>query len=193
MINEQRQAELEQSCELWSSAYDRYYFEMDDDEFEDAMSDIGDDYQNDPVYQAYLRQRKIGFEAYQREVNGQIAALCSADELHFIAEHHNWDDGTGLMLQIAKHPKCSFPTAKLIYWNAQPEFIYEKYGSPSNEAGKEFQLDDEETALLLAAIEQRTRNDSYIEHIDTETDLSDFDAPDYRKQPFDKIPEALRI
>ena len=97
------------------------------------------------------------------------------------------------MLQIAKHPKCSFPTAKLIYWNAQPEFIYEKYGSPSNEAGKEFQLDDEETALLLAAIEQRTRNGSYIKHIDTETDLSDFDAPDYRKQPFDKISEALRI
>lgn len=70
MINEQHQAELEQSCELWSSAYDCYYFEMDDDEFEDAMSDIGDDYQNDPVYQAYLRQRKIGFEA----ISGKLTA-----------------------------------------------------------------------------------------------------------------------
>ncbi|MDO4433970.1 MAG: DUF4274 domain-containing protein [Alysiella sp.] len=192
MISEKRQNELRELCELWSIAFDDYYCEMDDDEFEDEVSDW-EEGEDDPLYQACSRQRQMGFEAYQQEIIAEIAALDVAEELHFIAQNYNWDDGMGVLQQIAQHPKCSFQTAKLIYWYSQPDYIYENYGAPTNPLGKPFELDNAEHAQLLIIIEQRMQNSNYTETLDVELNFSGFNAPDYNKAPFDRIPEILRI
>ncbi|MDR3295690.1 MAG: DUF4274 domain-containing protein [Clostridiales Family XIII bacterium] len=48
-------------------------------------------------------------------------SLSTPEELHYIAENHNWDDGTMVLRWIAESPLCSEATALVIFWRAQPD------------------------------------------------------------------------
>lgn len=47
--------------------------------------------------------------------------LKTAEELHYLAQHHNWDNGVKLLQWIAESPICSEATALELFWLAQPQ------------------------------------------------------------------------
>ncbi|WP_160137705.1 DUF4274 domain-containing protein [Chryseobacterium sp. c4a] len=47
--------------------------------------------------------------------------LKTPEELHYLATHHNWDDGTNVLQWIAESPVCSEATALELFWMAQPQ------------------------------------------------------------------------
>ncbi|MCL1992099.1 MAG: DUF4274 domain-containing protein [Spirochaetes bacterium] len=53
--------------------------------------------------------------------------LASPQELHYIAENHNWDSGSTVLQWIAQSPLCSEATALMIFWRAQP-YDFTGYG-----------------------------------------------------------------
>ena len=52
--------------------------------------------------------------------------LQTPQELAYLAEQHNWDNGVQLMLWIAQSPLCSQATAAEIFWLSQPQ-EYQQY------------------------------------------------------------------
>ena len=47
--------------------------------------------------------------------------LTTSEELHYVAENHNWDDGVEVLQWIAESNLCSEATALMIFWLSQPE------------------------------------------------------------------------
>jgi hypothetical protein len=47
-------------------------------------------------------------------------ALSTSEELHYIADRHNWDGGITVLEWIAESPLCAEATALTIFWRAQP-------------------------------------------------------------------------
>lgn len=55
-------------------------------------------------------------------------------ELHYIANNHNWDDGTELLIRIINNPNCDISTAKMIFWRSDVEgFISDSMKSDNSE------------------------------------------------------------
>lgn len=52
--------------------------------------------------------------------------LETPEELHYLATHHNWDDGVKVLQWIAESPICSEATALELFWLAQPQ-DYKQY------------------------------------------------------------------
>ena len=52
--------------------------------------------------------------------------IISTEELHYIAENHNWDAGITVLEWILENKLCSESTALMIFWRAQP-YDYLKY------------------------------------------------------------------
>jgi hypothetical protein len=52
--------------------------------------------------------------------------ITTPEELHYIAENHNWDNGITLLEWIVESQLCSEATALMIFWRAQP-YDYLKY------------------------------------------------------------------
>ncbi|MDR2925564.1 MAG: DUF4274 domain-containing protein [Azoarcus sp.] len=52
--------------------------------------------------------------------------LTTSEELHYIAENHNWDNGIIILEWIIENKLCSEATALMIFWRAQP-YDYTKY------------------------------------------------------------------
>jgi hypothetical protein len=46
--------------------------------------------------------------------------LTTAEELHYIAENHNWDNGITVLEWIIENNLCSEATALMVFWRAQP-------------------------------------------------------------------------
>ena len=47
--------------------------------------------------------------------------LQTPQELAYLAQQHNWDNGVQLMLWLAQSPLCSQATAAEIFWLSQPQ------------------------------------------------------------------------
>lgn len=69
--------------------------------------------------------------------------LLTAEELHYLAEHHNWDDGTEVLQWIAEHEQCAEATALMLFWLAQPD-EYLTYSLKT-----EFKNEDDNRIFLL--------------------------------------------
>jgi hypothetical protein len=52
--------------------------------------------------------------------------ITTSEELHYIAENYNWDNGTLVLEWIAESELCSEATALMIFWRGQP-YDYTKY------------------------------------------------------------------
>lgn len=72
-------------------AGDTYYHDMDQAAFDDAMK--GDE--GEAFYRFYVRQRKIGVQAFKDEVTNELSVLSGA-ELDDIVQQYNYDGGTWL-------------------------------------------------------------------------------------------------
>ena len=168
MPNEQRQLELEKLAAAVCAAHDRYYYEMDEEDFADELEDDdGEDEAYTAWHQAILRQR----------------------DLHFLMTHYNYDAGAGLPLWVIAHPACTLATAQQVYWLCQPAAFYQDHGSPQNvqEDSIHFHI-----ARLLVAIEEKARSGGFAqapEHIAAMLDADE--VAQIPAAPLDKIPAAL--
>ena len=66
-------------------AEDNYYFNMEKEVFDKAMKGN----EEEDFYKEYLKQREIGFEAYQTEVKEEIKKISSSEELHLLISEYN--------------------------------------------------------------------------------------------------------
>ena len=58
----------------------------------------------------------------QSELDESIfRALKTTEELHYLATHHNWDNGVKVLQWIVESPICSEATALELFWLAQPQ------------------------------------------------------------------------
>jgi Domain of unknown function (DUF4274) len=50
-----------------------------------------------------------------------VGAIGTAEELQYLAEYYNWDDGFELPTAIANHSRCDLGTALTLFWLASAE------------------------------------------------------------------------
>jgi hypothetical protein len=82
--------------------------------------------------------------------------LTKSEELHYIAENHNWDNGIIVLQWIAESKLCSEATALMIFWRAQP-YDYVKY----NYNSKPVKYMDMDIFNLIKAILENYKNGFY--------------------------------
>lgn len=170
-------------------AGDSYYCNMEKEVFDKAMEGN----EEEDFYKEYLRQREIGFEAYQTEVKEEIKQISSSDELHLLTAEYNFDAGNFLSEQIINHPLCDIETAKMIYWLSSPTYIYEKYGSLENCPKEDYICYDD--AKLLMTIEEKVKNNASKTGLIVEKDytmIAEIEGTDFSISPYSNIPELLR-
>uniref|UniRef100_Q0I5F3 DUF4274 domain-containing protein n=1 Tax=Histophilus somni (strain 129Pt) TaxID=205914 RepID=Q0I5F3_HISS1 len=170
-------------------AGDKYYFNMEKEDFDKAMK--GDE--DEDFYKEYIRQREMGFEAYQNEVKEKIKQISSSEELHLLTAEYNFDAGNFLSNQIINHPLCDIETGKLIYWLSSPTYIYEKYGSLENCPKEDYICYDD--AKLLMTIEEKVKNNVFKTGLFVEKNavmIAEIEEIDFSISPYSNIPESLR-
>jgi hypothetical protein len=70
----------------------------------------------------------------------------TAHEIHYACDMHNWDDGTKLLEWAVRQPQCDPATALMIYFRAQPAYIFSL---------RRPDADERRTTRWLESIEQR--------------------------------------
>lgn len=166
-----------------------YYFNMEKKAFDRAMKGN----EEEDFYKEYLKQREIGFEAYQNQVKEEFSQISSSEELHFLANECNYDSGEFLLEQVINHSLCDIETAKMIYWLSSPTYIYEKYGSVENCPQEDYIC--YKLAKLLSTIEEKVKNESFKTGLEVEKDsvmIAEIDDTDFSVEPYVNIPKCLR-
>ncbi|WP_298521073.1 DUF4274 domain-containing protein [uncultured Kordia sp.] len=79
----------------------------------------------------------------------------TTEEIHQLAKHYNWDNGSKFLKWAIKQPNCDKGTALLIYWLGSPEW-YSQFASK-----KEVDSWAQDGYALLAAIEKRMKKDDF--------------------------------
>jgi hypothetical protein len=91
------------------------------------------------------------------EPNKEIfSKLTTSQELHYIAENYNWDNGIGVLEWIINSKLCSEATALMIFWQAQP-YDYIKY----NYNAKKIKYADMDVFNLIKKIMENYKNGYY--------------------------------
>jgi len=169
-------------------AGDSYYHDMAQSVFDSAME--GDE--EEDFYRFHARQRKIGIQAFKKEVENDLSTLSGA-QLHAIAQHQNYHHGLWLLEQVIAHPNCEFATAFGIYWANQPGDYYARYDTLDH-ACEDINALSHGNALLLNAIEQKTKLGTFAQTLPL-PDVACFvdRKPDYSVKPMINIPAELRV
>lgn len=186
MITDARKEILNDLVFKASVAGNKDIFDMSEQEFSEEIK------QDEEwiVYKEFSKQRKIGFENYANQIKQEIQEILSSEELHFMADIHNYDDGTFLLEQIIENPNCAIETAQMIYWLSSPDYYYDKFGGPEycdEEYNKEF-------ADLLVKINNRANGIGFV--LDSGIILSEemdgyikSSQLDYEKEVYSKTPK----
>ena len=187
MLAEQRKEELDRLLQRAACAGDAYYFDMDQDEFDEEMEDS----EEEEYYAAYCRQREIGFDAYRAEVVKELAALTGAEELHYLMDGYNYDDGSLAVEQVVLHPDCDIKTARMVYWLLVPDYYYRHYGGPANCPPEDV---NREAAALLVKLEERAQKGGFLSGLEWDGCIPDEqpDGLDFSTEPFCRVPEIFR-
>ncbi|MDO4777961.1 MAG: DUF4274 domain-containing protein [Tissierellia bacterium] len=170
-------------------AGDNYYFNMEKEDFDKAMKGN----EEEDFYKEYLKQREIGFEAYQNQVKEEIKQISSLEELHLLTAEYNFDAGNFLSEQVINHPLCDIETAKVIYCLSSPTYIYEKYGSLEKCPKEDYICYDD--AKLLSTIEEKVKNGVFKTGLIVEKNdvmIAEIEEADFSTKPYSNIPESLR-
>lgn len=201
MIDDKRKIELAVLAQMVTIAYDDYYVEQDQQDFNDFIEEISwVDTQADEWVQAvdealvdgYLRQRQLGFEKFKTEAIENFQSIDDSEELHSLMDNYNFDDGVGLLTEIVKNPNCSLQTAQKIYWLCMPTDFYDEAENladiPKDDIGYEI-------VKLMMLIEEKAKNHGFIENANT--DIRDFANIDHIKVQIEaskkhNIPPILR-
>lgn len=189
MITDERKIALEDLVFKASVAGNKDCFNMSEEEFSEEIT------QDEEwiVYKEFSKQRKIGFENYANLIKQEIQEIFSSEELHFMADIHNYDDGTFLLEQIIENPNCAIETAQMIYWLSAPDYYYDEFGGPEycdEEYNKDF-------ADLLVKLNNRANGIGFV--LDSGIILSEemdeyikSSQLDYEKEVYSKIPKCFR-
>lgn len=189
MISDKRKQNLEDLVFKASVAGNKYCFNMSEEEFSEEIK------QDEEwiVYKEFSKQRKIGFENYADQIKQDIQEVSTSEELHFMADIYNYDDGTFLLEQIVDSTNCAIETAQMIYWLCAPDYYYDEFGGPEYcdvEYNKDF-------ADLLVKLNNRANEKGFV--LDSGVTLSDemdeyikSSQLDYRKEVYSKIPKCFR-
>ena len=122
-LSEKRKQELDTLREWAVCAGDDYYFSMAQSDFEKSMKGC----ENEEFFKAYSRQRKIGMEEFANEISRQITSIHNSEELHYLLESYNYDDGNWTIMQCISHSCCDIHTARMVYWLLSPDYYYDSY------------------------------------------------------------------
>ncbi len=189
MITDERKRFLEDLAFKASVAGNKDCFNMSEEEFAEEIK------QDEEwiVYKEFAKQRKIGFENYASQIKQEIQEIFSPEELHFMADGYNYDDGTFLLEQIIENPNCAIETAQMIYWLSAPDYYYDEFGGPEYcdvDYNKAF-------ADLLVKLNDRANGIGFV--LDSGIILSDEmdeyikkSQLDYAKEVYSKIPKGFR-
>lgn len=189
MITEQRKVELQSIIENLAGAGNDYYFKMTQEFFNKSMKN----YHEEEFYKFYSRQREVGFKKMQEEAIEKIKGLNSED-LNYMIEEYNYDDGVWALEQVIKHKNCDISTAKLIYWAMQPDYILERYSTMSEAALCDDYLINK-PAALLAEIEQKALAKAFCSNLPDPNldDYLDKNSIDYSSLPLSRVPQEMRV
>ena len=112
------------------------------------------------------------------------------EELHFLADQHNWDDGVELLEWIIDSEFCDEATARLIFWRSQPEFYTEFIAE--KEAGS-----FADVYLLLRKIVKNVESGVYKKRELEFNPLTDVGSPSdiHYRNPKEKwpIPDTMKL
>jgi hypothetical protein len=82
--------------------------------------------------------------------------IATSNELHYIAENYNWDNGITVLEWIAESELCSEATALMIFWRGQP-YDYVKY----NYYAKSIKHMDMDVFNLIKNVMEKYKNGFY--------------------------------
>ena len=189
MITDERKQILEDLVFKASVAGNDDCLDMSEEEFAEEIEQD----EEGIVYKEFSKQREIGFDNYASEIMAEIHKISSSKELHFMAENHNYDDGTFLLEHIINNPNCAIETAQMIYWLSAPDYYYDEFGGPEY-------CDDgcnEAFANLLVKMNDRANGKGFVSNsgvkLSEEMDAYIKQAQlDYSKEVYAKIPECFR-
>jgi hypothetical protein len=80
-----------------------------------------------------------------------VSSLQSPEELHYAAAGWNWDNGVKKLQKLIARPDCSLATMIMIYWNGEPDEMFEYKNA--KEAEEDLYMGD--VFELLIDIEKR--------------------------------------
>ena len=94
-VSEKRKQELN-LLKIWAECVgDTYYFSMPQAKFDKNMEGCEDE----EFFKAYSRQREIGLKEFEKEISGRIASINSAEEIHYLLDGYNYDNGSWTIMQ----------------------------------------------------------------------------------------------
>ena len=117
-VSEKRKQELN-LLKIWAECVgDTYYFSMPQAKFDKNMEGCEDE----EFFKAYSRQREIGLKEFEKEISGRIASINSAEEIHYLLDGYNYDNGSWTIMQCLNNPCCDIRTARMVYWLMCPDY-----------------------------------------------------------------------
>jgi hypothetical protein len=189
MFTEARKKELDEIKRWGIGAEDRAYVDMAQDVF-DKCSIMKDDDEETKQHFIMLRGEG-GFDKHLADMAQRIAAVDSAEELHYLVQDYNFSDGFWFLEQVIMNPACDLITAKDIYWLSDPGYYYDEYGSPADCPPNVFHA---ECARFLVKAESKASGEGFKTDLRLEHELI-FEQPgglDYDSEPYCRIPSAFR-
>lgn len=108
--------------------------------------------------------------------------LTQPEELHYLADQHNWDDGVTILQWIADSKNCSQATALQIFWLAQPQDFQ------SYKLTESLKDDDADKTFNLVKTIYKNYQEGFYQKADIHFDPAihiekDQQVPDFMKQP----------
>ncbi|MDN0054312.1 DUF4274 domain-containing protein, partial [Bacteroides caecigallinarum] len=180
-LSEKRKQELDTLREWAVCAGDDYYFSMAQSDFEKSMKGC----ENEEFFKAYSRQRKIGMEEFANEISRQITSIHNSEELHYLLESYNYDDGNWTIMQCISHSCCDIHTARMVYWLLSPDYYYDSYTDLEHVPDSDI---NEGTPKVLKFIEEKALSKGFVHSLTSE--YEDEEVPSSNEYT-GRIPDSL--
>lgn len=180
-LSEERKQELDTLREWAICAGDDYYFSMAQSDFDKYMEGCEDE----EFFKAYSHQRKIGMEEFANEISRQITSIRNSEELHYLLESYNYDNGNWTITQCINHPYCDIRTARMVYWLLNPDYFYDNYADLEHVPDSDIY---EGTPKLLRFIEERVLSDGFVHSLTSEYEHEEVPSSNEYKG---RIPDSL--
>ena len=180
-VSEKRKQELN-LLKIWAEcAGDTYYFSMPQAKFDKNMEGCEDE----EFFKAYSRQREIGLEEFEREISGRIASINSAEEIHYLLDGYNYDNGSWTILQCLNNPCCDIRTARMVYWLMCPDYYYDRYTDLEHVPDTDI---NSKNSKVLKFIEERVLSQGFVHILTSEYEDGEVPSPN---EYAGRIPDSL--
>lgn len=83
---------------------------------------------------AEVLEDERSYERYRRRVRREmmtfVTSATSSEELHFFAEHWDWDGDVKPLFRLVKNSHCDAGTLLALFWRGNPESYYRFHATP---------------------------------------------------------------